>query len=147
MTREARTHTHSWTASLQGLRSKQGQPAANTLAVTSAAGGPSEVSYTWVLLCGMWAIVFLLKLYYTMLFLWLLPMFVVIYGVVIHAFPYCFSGITACPPHTGPAVAFDVMKQTQGGHKHIALGPTDIPHTRRTPGDPRAPHPGREKGE
>ncbi|EOD33691.1 hypothetical protein EMIHUDRAFT_363833 [Emiliania huxleyi CCMP1516] len=27
---------------------------------------------------------------------------------------------------------------------HIALGPTDIPHTRR---HPRAPHPGREKGE
>jgi len=62
--------------------------------------------YTWVLLCGMWAIVFLLKLYYTMLFLWLLPIFIVIYGVVIHAFPYCFSGITACPPHTGPAVEF-----------------------------------------
>ena len=28
--------------------------------------------------------------------------------------------------------------------RHIALGPTDIPHTRRPP---RAPHPGREKGE
>ena len=37
------------------------------------------------------------------------------------------------------------MKQTQGGHTHIALGPTDIPHTRR----PRVrPTPaGQEKGE
>ena len=30
---------------------------------------------------------------------------------------------------------------------HIALGLTDIPHTRRTPAPPRAPHPGRERGE
>ena len=40
-------------------------------------------------------------------------------------------------------LVFDVMKQTQGGHTHIALGLTDIPPTRR----PRAPHPGRERGE
>ncbi|EOD34069.1 hypothetical protein EMIHUDRAFT_441368 [Emiliania huxleyi CCMP1516] len=60
--------------------------------------------YTWVLLLGMWLLVVALKFYFTMLFLWLIPLLVLIYGTALHAYPYLFAGVAACPPHAGPAV-------------------------------------------
>mmetsp|Transcript_14864 Transcript_14864/g.46542 ORF Transcript_14864/g.46542 Transcript_14864/m.46542 type:complete len:206 (-) Transcript_14864:1263-1880(-) len=60
--------------------------------------------YTWVLLLGMWLLVVALKFYFTMLFLWLIPLLVLIYGTALHAYPYLFAGVAACPPHSGPAV-------------------------------------------
>ena len=45
------------------------------------------------------------------------------------------------------SLAFDVMKTNARRTWHIALGLTDIPHTRAHPPPPRAPHLGREKGE
>jgi len=52
----------------------------------------------------MWLLVVALKFYFTMLFLWLIPLLVLIYGTALHAYPYLFAGVAACPPHSGPAV-------------------------------------------
>ena len=42
-----------------------------------------EFLYLWTMLIGMWAIIIISKFYFTLLLLWLIPMYVVIYAFMV----------------------------------------------------------------
>lgn len=56
------------------------------------------------MLFGIWVIIIVSKFYFTLLLLWLIPVYVVMYAFMVHAFPYCMQGNGVCPPHTGPII-------------------------------------------
>jgi len=60
--------------------------------------------YTWVSLIGTYLMIFSVKTYFTILYLWFIPLFITIFAFFGHALPYLMHGAAACPPHTGPAV-------------------------------------------
>lgn len=60
--------------------------------------------YLWVLVIDMLLIIILSKWKLSMLWLWIVPITVIVYAFVIHGMSYCMNGIAVCPPHTGPAI-------------------------------------------
>ena len=60
--------------------------------------------YTWVSLIGTYLMIFSVKTYFTILYLWFIPLYITIFAFFGHALPYLMHGAAACPPHTGPSV-------------------------------------------
>jgi len=64
----------------------------------------AQYLYLWALWLFMLLIGLMMKWKMTYLWLWTMPVLALLYCAFLQGYEYCFAGVQACPPHTGPAI-------------------------------------------
>jgi len=64
----------------------------------------AQYLYLWALWLFMLLIGLMMKWKMTYLWLWTVPVLALLYCAFLQGYEYCFAGVQACPPHTGPAI-------------------------------------------